>query len=122
MNAMILLVDDEPDILGIVELLLEKAGYEVYTACSALEALRVIREYGSPMVAVIDVAMPELSGLDLVRVLRGRQDTETLPVVFLSARVLESDIAAAMPEVAAFTALEKPPRLLDQSEPWYQRG
>jgi DNA-binding response OmpR family regulator len=38
--------------------------------------------------------MPDLSGLDLVRVLRGREDTATLPVVFLSARVLASDIEA----------------------------
>jgi CheY-like chemotaxis protein len=73
---------------------LEKSGYNVLTAESALEALRLLREHGPPMLAVIDVAMPELSGLDLVRVLRVRPDTEALPVVFLSARVLPSDIAA----------------------------
>jgi DNA-binding response OmpR family regulator len=93
-HAYVLVVDDEPDVLNLVEMQLERAGYTVVTADSGLDALRVLRENGSPLLAVIDVAMPELSGLDLVRVLRGRADTETLPVVFLSARVLPSDIAA----------------------------
>lgn len=90
----VLAVDDEPDVLTLVEIQLERAGYTVLTAVSALDALRVLREHGPPTCAVIDVAMPELSGLDLVRVLRGRGDTAELPVVFLSARVLPSDIAA----------------------------
>jgi CheY-like chemotaxis protein len=90
----ILVVDDEPDVLNLVELQLERSGHTVVTAESALEALRMLREHGPPMIAVVDVAMPELSGLDLVRVLRGRPDTEALPIVFLSARVLPSDVAA----------------------------
>lgn len=94
MRGYILVVDDEADVLRLVELQLHKAGHDVRIATSALAALRVLREHGPPMVAVVDVAMPELSGLDLVRVLRGRADTATLPVVFLSARVLSSDIAA----------------------------
>jgi CheY-like chemotaxis protein len=98
----VLAVDDEPDVLNLVEMQLERAGYEVLTAESALDALRVIREHGSPILAVIDVAMPELSGLDLVRVLRGRTDTEALPVVFLSARVLPSDIEAGESLGAAY--------------------
>src|SRR5688500_11251185 len=90
----ILVVDDEPDVLNLVEMQLEKSGYEVLAADSALAALRILREHGPPLIGVIDVAMPELSGLDLVRVLRGRPDTAAIPVVFLSARVLPSDIAA----------------------------
>jgi CheY-like chemotaxis protein len=90
----VLVVDDEPDVLSLVTLLLERSGFEVMAACSGIEALRLLREMGPPLVAVIDVAMPDLSGLDLVRVLRGREDTATLPVVFLSARVLASDIEA----------------------------
>lgn len=93
-HTYVLVVDDEPDVLNLVEMQLEKAGYDVLTAESGLEALRVLRESGPPTIAIIDVAMPELSGLDLVRVLRGRTDTAALPVVFLSARVLPSDIAA----------------------------
>jgi CheY-like chemotaxis protein len=93
-NEFILVVDDEPDVLDLVEMQLERSGHRVVTANSAIEALRVLREIGAPVLAVIDVAMPELSGLDLVRVLRGRPDTEDLPVVFLSARVLPSDVAA----------------------------
>ena len=93
-RAYVLAVDDEPDVLNLVEMQLERAGYSVITADSAVDALRVLREHGPPVLAVIDVAMPELSGLDLVRVLRGRTDTAELPVIFLSARVLPSDIAA----------------------------
>ena len=90
----ILAVDDDPDILAVVSLQLKMSGYEVVTAPSALDALRVLRENGPPLAAVVDVAMPELSGLDLVRIFRGRPDTAGLPVVFLSARVLASDVAA----------------------------
>ena len=90
----ILVVDDEPDVLSLVETQLEMAGYQVHTAASALDAMRVLREEGPPLLGVIDVAMPELSGLDLVRVLRGRPDTAAIPVVFLSAKVLPSDVAA----------------------------
>ncbi len=90
----VLVVDDEPDVLNLVQMQLEKSGYEVLSAESALDALRLLREYGPPLIGVIDVAMPELSGLDLVRVLRGRPDTAAVPVVFLSARVLPSDVAA----------------------------
>lgn len=92
--AYVLVVDDEPDVLRLVSMVLEKAGYPVLSAGSGIEALRVLREEGPPLVGVVDVAMPELSGLDLVRVLRGRSDTACLPIVFLSARVLPSDIAA----------------------------
>jgi CheY-like chemotaxis protein len=98
----VLAVDDEPDVLNLVEMQLERAGYTVLTAESAVDALRVLREHGPPLLAVIDVAMPELSGLDLVRVLRGRTDTENIPVVFLSARVLPSDIEAGVSLGAAY--------------------
>lgn len=48
----VLAVDDEPDVLKLVEMQLERAGYKVRTAGSALEALRVLREYGPPLLAV----------------------------------------------------------------------
>ncbi len=105
-SSYLLLVDDDPDVLCLVSVLLENAGYEIQTALSAIEALRVIRELGPPRLGVFDVAMPELSGLDLVRVLRGRDDTADLPVVFVSARVHPSDVEAG--QALGATYIKKP--------------
>jgi CheY-like chemotaxis protein len=76
----------------LLTLQLEDLGCKVIEAGSAIAALRVVREYGPPNIAIIDVAMPELSGFELVLILRGRSDTADLPVVFLSGRVHPSDI------------------------------
>ena len=91
--AKVLVVDDDPDILQLVGARLRMSGHDVITASSAVEALRAVGERGRPDVAVLDVAMPNASGMDLVKMLRARPETRELPVVFLSARVSPEDVA-----------------------------
>lgn len=90
----VLAVDDDEDILRLVSYRLTAAGHQVLTATDGVAALRIIADRGLPDVAVFDMSMPEMTGLQLaerVRALPGGADTA---VVFLSARVQPEDIAA----------------------------
>lgn len=93
----ILLVDDEPDIRWTVAAVLEDEGFEVTTAGSAAEALARIESDGVPHLAVIDIMMPEVDGIELCRRIRGRTD---LPIVLLSAVDEQSTINTAIREFA----------------------
>ena len=87
--ANILVVDDEPDTLGLIELTLQTAGYSVQTAVSGEQALRRLREDSFDLI-LLDIMMPDVSGFDVVR--RARKQAEHVPpVVFLSARTRKED-------------------------------
>lgn len=92
--ARVLVVDDDPDTVRIVTFRLRQHGHRVLGAASAAEALETVRDKGSPEVVVLDVSMPEMDGLALLARLRQVEGNETLPAIFLSARVLPEDIAA----------------------------
>jgi CheY-like chemotaxis protein len=92
--AQILIADDDPDLRGLVEYRLRKAGHEVLAASDGASALAAVGAHGRPDLAVLDVAMPGMSGLELLAALRTRADLRELPAIFLSARILPSDIAA----------------------------
>ena len=107
--ARILAVDDDPQILKLIQFRLERAGHQVLahsSARSALEALALAPETCTPDLAVLDVMMPEKSGLELCTELRLRPGLENLPVIFLSARVQPADIAAG--QAIGATYLTKP--------------
>jgi CheY-like chemotaxis protein len=87
----LLVVDDDPDILALVQLRLQRAGHKVVGAASGAEALAIVAERGVPDLAVLDVSMPGMSGLELLSTLR-EQQAKDLPAVFLSARVQPEDI------------------------------
>lgn len=78
----ILAVDDDPDILRIVQKSLERAGFEVATAGDGPSALSWIERYGLPHLAVVDIMMPGMDGLELSRRLLEWCD---LPIVLLTA-------------------------------------
>jgi CheY-like chemotaxis protein len=92
--ARVLVVEDDPDIRQLVELRLRGLGHRVVAAASGPEALTVIAERGAPEVVVLDVAMPGMTGLELLRTLRDAPEHAHLPAIFLSARVRPEDIAA----------------------------
>lgn len=104
--ARVLVVEDDPDIRQLVELRLRGLGHRVVSAPSGAEALAVIADRGAPEVIVLDVAMPGMTGLDVLRTLRADPAHSTLPAVFLSARVRPEDIAAG--ERLGATYLTKP--------------
>jgi len=92
--AHILVVDDDPDVRGLVAFRLRKAGHDVLAAADGDGALALVHERGAPDLAVLDVMMPGMSGLELLVELRKLDELERLPAIFLSARILPADIDA----------------------------
>ncbi|MBB4080347.1 two-component system alkaline phosphatase synthesis response regulator PhoP [Lewinella aquimaris] len=92
--AKILLVDDEPDILEILEFNLRKEGFEVATASNGEEGLKLAREY-RPDLIVLDIMMPIMDGVEVCRQLRADPDFDNTVITFLTAREEDySQIAA----------------------------
>jgi len=91
--AKVLVVDDDPDIVTLVRLQLRRNGHETTSASSGEEALELIESGTQADVAVLDIAMPGMDGLELFSALRERPTTKDMPVIFLSARVRPEDIA-----------------------------
>jgi DNA-binding response OmpR family regulator len=105
-RPLILVADDDPDILELVAYRLERAGYEVATAADGEEALRLATEL-EPSLAVLDVMMPKLTGYDVTRRIRAGEATGRIPVILLTARVQEADVARGF-EAGADDYLKKP--------------
>lgn len=90
MKDRILVVDDEPDITGLVAYHLARAGYRVSTAASGPEAIRSALEE-RPDVVILDLMLPGVSGYDVLADLRSRPETRDVGVILLSARREEED-------------------------------
>ncbi len=80
----ILIVDDEPDLLTALEIRLELMNFEVVKAATAKEALEKI-ETEKLDLAILDVNLPGLSGIDICEILKNDPKTSHIPVIFLTA-------------------------------------
>ncbi len=92
---MILIVDDDPAITTLLKMSFELEGHLVMTAASGAEALELARQI-HPAAMVVDVMMPEMDGLELVRRLRANEATADIPIVCCSARSLAGDVEAGL--------------------------
>ena len=92
--ARVLIVEDDEDVRGVVTARLKQAGHRVVSAATAAAALALVGERGAPEVAVLDVSLPDTSGLELLQRLRDQSGVSRLPAVFLSGRVEPADISA----------------------------
>jgi DNA-binding response OmpR family regulator len=102
----VLVADDDVDIQGLVVLRLERSGYRVLRASNGEEALELaLSEH--PQLAVLDITMPKLDGLEVTRRLRAQPETADLPVILLSARVQEADVTGGL-DAGATDYLKKP--------------
>jgi len=90
-GRLVLVADDEEDILALVTTILERAGYEVVSVRDGAEALTAVRDR-RPDLAVLDISMPEVDGLEVLRRIRADADTSELPVLLLSAQAQEADV------------------------------
>ena len=88
-HGTILVVDDEPTIVEVVSRYLERAGYEALTAADGAEALR-LAELRNPDLVVLDLMLPEVDGLEVMRRLHGGGG-RPVPVILLTARGEEPD-------------------------------
>jgi len=87
MAAPVLVVDDDPKIVSLVKTYLEREGFRVITAADGAGELRAINEF-DPGLIVLDVMLPEIDGLALMRIVRERS---RVPIVMLSARGSTAD-------------------------------
>ncbi len=89
----ILIVDDEPDILELIEYNLKKEGYQVFTATNGQDAITEARKT-NPDLIILDVMMPKMDGIEACRIMRGMPEFKSTFMVFLTARIEEySEIA-----------------------------
>jgi CheY-like chemotaxis protein len=102
--AQLLVVDDNPDILHLIWTQLRARGHQVLGASSGPEALAAVELWGPPQLAVLDVAMPSMDGLELLQQLRATTGMQKLPAIFLSARVDRQTVEAAHRLGAAYLA------------------
>lgn len=90
MNANVLVVDDEPDISALVAYHLARESYRVRTVSDGEEALEALQRE-RPDLMILDLMLPGISGLDLLRRLREEPQFRALPVILLTARADETE-------------------------------
>ena len=93
----ILVVDDEKNIRRTLSLVLEGEGYRVLTAETAKAALAILRDSESPVdLAILDVKLPDMSGLEALELIRKDEATRELPIVVISGHATLDDAARAI--------------------------
>ena len=103
----LLVVDDVPDILELLNAMLEFKGYRVVTARNGQEALEVI-ERERPALIIADILMPKMDGFSLVNRLRLNPQTRDIPVIFLSATYVAPEDKAFARTIGVTRFIEKP--------------
>jgi len=106
MKPRILIVDDEPDVVQLIEYNLKAAGYDVVTAADGNEALDLARS-SSPNLIILDLMLPEVDGLDVCKVLRRDRSTAGIPIIMLTAKASETDRVLGL-ELGADDYVTKP--------------
>jgi len=107
----VLVVDDDPDVVEAVGVVLEDDGYRVETATDGPAALRSVLE-APPDLIVLDVRMPRLNGWEFCEIVRRQSHTRDVPVLFLTGRGEMRDQITAM-QVGGSGHLRKPFRIED---------
>lgn len=93
MSSTILVVDDEPALLRLMEFLLARQGYTMLTATNGEEALERIRSH-RPDLVVLDIMMPKMDGYSVAEAMRADADPQVArtPIIMLSAKAQDEDI------------------------------
>ena len=106
MSSPILIVDDEPDTLELIEFTLTAAGFRCLTAGDGTEALRKARDF-HPQLIILDLMIPEIDGLEVCKLLRRDVNTASIPIIMLTAKASEIDRVLGL-ELGANDYLTKP--------------
>ena len=102
-RSRILIVEDDPALSKLVRKALAAYGYDVEVANHGLEGLMKIDESGlKPDLLIVDVMMPELDGITLVRALKTQGSTRRIPVIFVTAKTDSKTIAEGISVGAKF--------------------
>ncbi len=103
----LLVVEDIPDILHLLNTTLTFKGYRVETACDGQEALELIEREPADLI-VTDILMPRMDGFILVHSLRTHPETRDIPVIFLSATYIDPEDKAFALTIGVTHFIEKP--------------
>jgi len=106
MKTTILVVDDEPEAVELVEFNLRQAGYSVATAADGEEALKKAKAT-LPALIVLDLMLPEIDGMEVCKLLRRDASTAGIPIIMLTAKAAEIDRVLGL-ELGADDYLTKP--------------
>jgi DNA-binding response OmpR family regulator len=103
----LLLVEDDPDILNLLETALKFSGYRVVTARNGREGLEAIKKE-RPAIVIADIMMPKLDGFGLVHRLRLNPETREIPVVFITATYVTPEDKEFAYTIGATRFIQKP--------------
>jgi DNA-binding response OmpR family regulator len=88
----VLVIDDDPVIVKLLQVNFEIEGYAVISAENGLSGLARAHDE-QPDLIILDVMMPGMNGLDVARSLKGSEDTQAIPIILLSAKAQANDVA-----------------------------
>ena len=109
--ATVLVVEDDPVILRLLEVNFELEGFGVILAHDGAEGIELARS-DRPDIIVSDIMMPKVSGIELVEALKGDPSTASIPIILLSAKAQTSDLKLGM-DAGADDYVTKPFEPLD---------
>ena len=107
MTSTVLIVEDEQDLLTTLDYNLQREGYKTRCAPTGAEALTLANERPVPDLVVLDLMLPDISGTEVCRALRGNDATKNIPVLMLTAKGEEIDRVVGF-EVGADDYVVKP--------------
>jgi DNA-binding response OmpR family regulator len=105
-ETVVLVADDDDDILLLVRTRLQRDGFDVITARDGEEALALVQER-RPDIAVLDIGMPKLDGLEVLQKIRADETLNAIRVLLLTAKAQESDVRRGY-EAGADAYVRKP--------------
>ena len=103
----ILIVDDRPENLISLENLLKEDDVDIYKANSGVEALELLLKHGFAL-ALLDVQMPEMNGFELAELMRGKEKTKNIPIIFVTAGAIDAKSTFMGYDAGAVDFLYKP--------------
>ena len=106
MKSLIAVVDDEPDIVNLVSINLQRAGFEVKGFADALAFVKFL-ERRLPDLVILDVMLPDMDGFEVCRHMKGEARTAAVPIIMLTAKGEETDRVVGL-ELGADDYITKP--------------
>nr|BDT29096.1 hybrid sensor histidine kinase/response regulator [Bacteriovorax sp. HI3] len=103
----ILIVDDKPENLISLENILQEKDVNIYKAQSGVEALELLLVHGFAL-AILDVQMPEMNGFELAELMRGKEKTKSIPIIFVTAGAIDAQHTFMGYDAGAVDFLYKP--------------
>jgi DNA-binding response OmpR family regulator len=110
-QKVIMIIEDEPDAAELFAEMMRLNGFRVIKTYTSTPALTLIKQE-KPDLILLDIMMPDISGLDVLRYMRGEPDLASIPVVVISARATPTDVRAGL-EAGASKYLTKPVGYVD---------